>query len=125
MTLRAHLPQLRRVARRHPLPIAVLVLALVLTLFFAVRLTISAIYWQGHRDQVIAPWMTVGYIGRSYQLDPRSIDATAGLPHPPRHGHPWTMEQIADMRGVPVDQVIAEVRDAIARLRAERGAERK
>ena len=37
------------------------------------------------RDEAeIAPWMTVGYIGRSWGLDPVEIDTRAGLPLPVR-----------------------------------------
>ena len=61
--------------------------------------------------------MTVGYIGRSWDLSPREIDRIAGLP-PPEHGHPFTLAEIARQRGVSVEQVIAEVETALAELRA-------
>jgi hypothetical protein len=103
-------------ARRHPKLFAAFVLALVLALFFAGRIVVRAVYWSQHREEAVAPWMTVGYVGRSWRLDPRAIDAEAGLPLP--EGRPLTLEQIAASRGVPVAQVIAEVEAAIATLRA-------
>lgn len=103
-------------ARRHPKLFAAFVLALVLALFFAGRIVVRAVYWSQHREEAVAPWMTVGYVGRSWRLDPRAIDAEAGLPPP--EGRPLTLEQIAADRGVPVAQVIVEVEAAIATLRA-------
>jgi hypothetical protein len=57
-------------------------------------------------------------IGRSWGLDPREIDALAGLPLHER-GHPLTLAEIAEMRGVAVEDLIAEVEAAIATLRTE------
>jgi hypothetical protein len=61
--------------------------------------------------------MTVGCIGRSWNLSPRAIDAVAGLP-PPVEGRPFTLAEIARDRGVPVEAAIAEVEAALAELRA-------
>lgn len=102
--------------RRHPLVLGVLVLSLCLALFFAGRFTLRAIYWSQHREAAVAGWMTVGYVGRSWGLDPREIDALAGLPLP--EGKPLTLEEIARQRGVPVAEVIAAVETAVAALRA-------
>ena len=60
--------------------------------------------------------MTVGYIGKSWHLDPRQIDALAGLPAPVA-GHPKPLVEIARDRGVPVATVIQEVEAAIAALK--------
>ncbi len=104
--------------RRHPVLTAAFALALLLTLFFAGQFIARAVYWSdpAHRNQQVQPWMTVGYIGRSWQLDPREIDAEAGLPLP--QGHPLTLDEIARQRGVPVAEVIAEVQAALLRLKA-------
>ena len=42
-----------------------------------------------------------------------------GLPSPV--GHPLTLSEIAAERGVPVEQIIAAVEAAIAKLQAEHG----
>mgnify|MGYP006166690487 CR=1 FL=1 len=68
--------------RRHPWLTSALVLAVVLTLFFAGRFVIGAVYWAQHQQEPIRGWMTVGYIGKSWNLDPREIDAVAGFPLP-------------------------------------------
>lgn len=109
-----------RVFRRHPLAVSVLVLALLLALFFAGRFTLRAIHFAQHREEPVAGWMTVGYVGRSWGFDPREIDRIAGLPLP--EGRPSTLEEIAKARGVPVSQVVAEVEAALAVLQAERAA---
>lgn len=106
-----------RLFGRHPYVMSILALSLCLALFFAGRFTLRAIYWEAHRQEPVAGWMTVGYLGRSWGLDPREIDARAGLPFP--EGRPLTLDQIAAARGVPVSQVIAEVEAAITALMAE------
>jgi hypothetical protein len=103
--------------RRHPVLTSALALALVLTLFFAIRLVVGAVYWQAHQDEPIRSWMTVGYIGHSWDLDPRMIDQRAGLPMP--EGHPLTLSEIAAQRGVPVAEVIATVEAVVQEMRAE------
>jgi hypothetical protein len=110
-----------RLFRLHPVLMAVLALSVCLALFFAGRFTVRAFYWEGHREEAVAGWMTVGYVGRSWGIDPREIDARAGLPLP--DGHPLTLEEIARDRGVPVAEVVAQVEAAVAALRAERAAQ--
>ena len=107
------------VFRRHPVLVTVLVASLLLALFFAGRFALRAVYFAQHREEPVAGWMTVGYVGRSWGLDPREIDARAGLPLP-ENGRPFTLEEIARDRGVPVAEVVAEVEAALAALRAER-----
>lgn len=111
--------RLLRLWRRHPVLLGAFVLALGLSVFFAGRLVLRTIYWAQHGEMAVQGWMTVGYVGRSWGLDPREIDAIAGLPVPER-GQPLTLDQIARDRGVPVAEVIAAVEAAIATLRAAR-----
>ena len=107
---------MRALLRRHPWLTSALVLAVALTLFFAVRFAVGVVYWAQHRQDPISGWMTVGYIGRSWQLDPREIDAVAGFPLP--QGHPLTLEEIARQRAVPVAEIIAQAEAAVAKLQA-------
>lgn len=110
---------LKHLWREHPRLFSAFLLAAALTLFFALRMTVSAIYWSdpAHRNETVRPWMTVGYIARSWNLDPHEIDTLAGLPIP-EHGRPQPLSSIAGDRGVPVADIIAEVEAAIATLRA-------
>lgn len=109
--------------RRHPVLSAAFALALAATLFFAGLFVNRVIYWSdpAHRDQRPEPWMTVGYIGHSWHLSAPEIDAEAGLDRP--KGQPMTLQDIANQRGVPVAQVIAEVEAALLRLKARKGPE--
>jgi hypothetical protein len=104
--------------RKHPYLVAAFALALALTLFFAGRFVVQVAYWSdpAHRNQTVQGWMTVGYVGRSWGLDPREIDDIAGLPRP--EGHPKPLVEIAAERGVPVTDLIAEVEAAIVTLKA-------
>jgi hypothetical protein len=108
---------MRSALRRHPVLLSAFALALVLTLFFAGRFVWAAIYWSQHREMPVQGWMTVGYVGHSWGLDPRALDGAAGTPVPAK-GHPLTLDEIARARGVPVAQVIAEVTAAVQALKA-------
>jgi sugar phosphate isomerase/epimerase len=96
--------------------------ACALTLFFAGSFAYATIYWATHQNEPVRPWMTVGYVARSWGLDGREIDALANLPLPEVKGHPQTLKEIAADRGVPVSEVIAEVEAALATLQARKGA---
>jgi hypothetical protein len=105
--------------RRHPKLVSAFALALALTLFFALRFLTDFIYWSQHHEEPIRPWMTIGYVGKSWDLNPRIIDETAGLPLPV-DGRPFTIQEIADERGVPPADIIKKVEEAIAKLKAEK-----
>ena len=105
--------------RARPVLTSAFLLACMVTLFFAGATVWRAAYWANHREEPVSAWMTVGYVGRSWGLDPRRIDALAGLPQPAERGHPMTLAEIAKERGVPVEAIIAEVEAAITTLRTE------
>lgn len=70
--------------RDHPFAATGFVLAVCLTLFFLGRMVTSALYWHNpaHHNETVKSWMTVSYIARSWQVDPRQIDRMAGFPGP-------------------------------------------
>jgi hypothetical protein len=104
--------------RARPILTSAFLLACGFTLFFAGFTVFRAVYWANHREEPVSAWMTVGYVGRSWGLDPRELDAVAGLPVPVERGHPLTLAEIARDRGVPVQEIITEVEAAITTLRA-------
>jgi hypothetical protein len=106
-----------KIFRRHPLLSGTFLLALALTLFFGISALSRAIYWAQHQRDPVAPWMTVGYVARSWGLHPKEIDERANLPHPP--GHPMTLREIASERGVPVQDIITLVEKTVDDLLAE------
>lgn len=109
------------VARRHPFLLAAVALAMVAALWLLVEVASGLLGWHGRGPEPLAPWMTVGYVGRAHGLDPRLIDATAGFPTPAEAGHALTLAEIAERQGVPVEEVMAEANRALAELRPERG----
>ncbi|MCX7288061.1 MAG: hypothetical protein NTW20_11035 [Rhodobacterales bacterium] len=115
--------RLRDAWQTRPWLTAAFVLACLVTTGFAVRFTVQAVYWATHQDTPVQPWMTVGYIARSWGLDGRDIDARAGLPLPEVKGRPQPLSEIARDRGVPVEDIIARVEAAIRDLRADEGTD--
>lgn len=113
---------MKQMFRDHPFAAAGFVLATVVTLFFTVRFVVSVVYWSdsAHHHETVKAWMTIGYVGKSWGLDPRQIDAAAGFAVPTGHG-PQTIREIAEARGQTVDQVIAAVNAAVASLRPPGG----
>ena len=117
---------MRKLWSQHPFALTGFLLAAAVALFFAGHLVVRTIYWMDpdHRNMVPQPWMTVGFIGKSWGLDPRLIDEKAGLPSPGEgRGGPRTLQDIARERGVPVAQVIVEVEAVILTLKAAEPAE--
>lgn len=110
--------------RNHPIAVSGFVLAAAVTLFFLFRMVSSALYWSdpAHQNESVKAWMTVGYIAKSWDLDPRKIDALAGLPTPEEHG-PWTIREIAEARGVAVQVVIDQVNASITALQTQKASE--
>src|SRR3989338_4750661 len=101
--------------RQRPYLVSAFLLACAVTLFFGARFVTKAVYWAdpAHHNQAVQGWMTVGYIGKSWNIDPRRLDELAKLP----------LVEIARDRGVSVETVIAEVEAALAILQSEKPQE--
>ncbi|MFO7921581.1 MAG: hypothetical protein R6U99_12390 [Nioella sp.] len=110
---------LTRIWRAAPLATVILGLAIVVSLFFAVRLVAFWIYWAdpAHQDQAIAGWMTPGYVAYSWDV-PREVTFEA-LDLPARPGEPVTLADLAAERGMSVADLAAELRAAITAHRGE------
>ena len=63
--------------------------------------------------------MTVGYIAKSWHLDPVKIDDLTDFPKPKEGGHPVTMTEIARTRDIPLAEAIAQAQTAVAELIAQ------
>lgn len=111
---------MKNIWKSHRILVILLLLATLLTGFFGTRLVLRGLYWSdpAHHEQRIEGWMTVGYIGRSWHVDPRAIERLAGLPPPV--GKPMPLMEIAEARGVALAQIIAEVETAVATLAAQK-----
>ncbi|WP_319823527.1 hypothetical protein [Thalassovita sp.] len=82
-------------------------LALVIALVFAAKLAMQVAHWNDARTVQPEPWMTPGYVARSWRHPPEDILAALGLPEPPRRR--VTLSEIADLQGRPVEAVIADL----------------
>ena len=107
---------MRRLWRDHPRLVLAFALALALSAFFAGRIVVSAVYWSSHRQETLSPWMTLGYVGRSWGVDPRALNGAAGLNLP--EGSRLTLAEIAQARGVAVADLIDTLDQAIATMTA-------
>lgn len=115
------LSTIARLWRRHRLLTVAFAVAIAFTAFFAVRTTVSFVFWANHRDEPIAPWMTVRYISNSYSLPPFVIAEAAGLTPGERDRRP--IGEIVHDNGEAFDAVKARIEQAILDERAaiERG----
>ena len=78
---------------------------------FAMKLILFTMYWMdpNHRLQPPEPWMTPGYIARSYDLNPQRIAEFLQLSD--ERDQPMTIEQIANQQGRDVDALLSELQD--------------
>ncbi len=105
---------LARLWRRHPLALTAFVAAAALALFFLGRTVFFIAYWSdpAQRDRAIEGWMTPGYVARSWHVPREVVGAALGLE--PGSGQRQTLDQIARARGIPVEQLVAELTAAVA-----------
>ena len=98
--------------RKHPYLGSAFLLALVATVYFAIRLALFAVYWSdpAHRDMTIQGWMTPGYVAHSWDM-PREIvrDAIGPLPDQNRP----TLDEMAAEQGIPLEDLVAKIQAAI------------
>lgn len=92
--------------------------ALALTLFFAVRLTVSTIVWldPDRYEQPIASWMTPRYVSRSWDVGP-DVVADALRLELDRAGQRMTLEEIAAAQGRSLDELILELESVLVNAR--------
>ncbi len=113
---------LRRLWRDHRALLLAFLLALAVTLFFIGRLAVSALYWASpaNHDVAIKPWMTPGYIARSYRVKPDVV--FTAIPYQPVPGKPRSIAEIAAETGTTPAEVTAAIARAIAAERARTAA---
>jgi hypothetical protein len=92
-------------------------LALLVTLFFAVRLVVHAVYWSQHRDAELADWMTIGYVAQSYDIERDNLARAVGLE--PGSGRRLTIAEIARRTSRSVDEIETALLSAIQAERAK------
>jgi hypothetical protein len=109
---------LARLWREHRLVLLAFAAALAVTLFFAVRTAVFWVYWSdpARRDLALQGWMTPGYVAQSWQVDRAMVAGVLELG--PGEARGRTLQEIADVRGVPLAELEAELMAAIAEARA-------
>jgi hypothetical protein len=90
--------------------------ALIATGLFAVRAVRRAAYWHYHRDETIRPWMNVRYVSRSYGVPPHVLYKAIKVEPVPRDRRP--LRELAQAQNRPVNDLIAELQEAIKEWRA-------
>ncbi|MBL4645983.1 MAG: hypothetical protein COA52_17230 [Hyphomicrobiales bacterium] len=96
----------------------VFVLAIIIAVFFAGRLVVSLVYWNDarHIEQPLEPWMTIGYVARSYRVDRESLADT--VPFAVQRGKRETLQNLSDAQKISLSELYAQIDVAIAQLRA-------
>ena len=92
---------------RRWLILAAFVLAVSFAALFAVRTVRHALYWTHHRDEAIRPWMSVGYVARSYHVPPPVLYRAINLDAVTRDRRP--LREIALQQNRPVETVITDL----------------
>ncbi|HLO01157.1 MAG TPA: hypothetical protein VK208_22055 [Pyrinomonadaceae bacterium] len=102
---------------RQWLVVIAFVLVLSFTGLFVLRTVRRAIYWHYHQDEVIRPWMSLGYVAHSYSVPPWVLHRAVGLPIKPGRPDRRPIRQIAREQNRSVDEVIADLQQAIVHSR--------
>lgn len=90
-----------------------------LAVFFAVGAIRHARDFEVAKEQPLAPWMTPRYVANSWDVPRGTMMDILGL-QPPGPGR-RTLAEIAEGKGVTVEEYIAEIEAGIAAYRAGRG----
>ncbi|SMC43108.1 hypothetical protein [Primorskyibacter flagellatus] len=93
-------------------------LSLVAALFFGVRVGLDMVYWNDpkHHEQQLEPWMTVGYVARSWVLDPRKLHEALALG--PGRDRKTSLGHLARQQDIDFETYALRVMDVIARQKA-------
>lgn len=104
---------LRRAWKEHRWLTLAFGLALIATLLIAIRMGAMWAYWSKHREVIIQPWMTIGYVARSYGVHRNSVFEALRQPYGLERGNPETIAQIAERTGKSEQEVIFAIALAV------------
>lgn len=91
-------------------------LVVAITSLFVVRTVRRVNYWRVHHDEPIRPWMSLPYVAHSYRIPPHILYEALDITPVPRDRRP--ISQIAKDLNRPVDEVVIDLQNTIARERA-------
>lgn len=103
---------MRHQIKRHPILAMGFTLALVFTVFFALRLVMMALFWPPNPGAPIEGWMTVAYVAQANAI-PREVVAEAIGIAPSTHPR-RSLTRIAQERGESLEEIITRLNVAIA-----------
>nr|WP_306266073.1 hypothetical protein [Pararhizobium sp. IMCC3301] len=104
--------RMRHVVRTAPRLSVAFLIVTGLVVFLAIRLVVSTLYWEQHRNEPIQPWMTLNYVSRSHSV-PKDYLADA-LDLPPDLRKRVSLAEVAARRGQSVGILTAEMSAIIA-----------
>lgn len=84
-------------------------ICLALTVLIALRMALFWGYWHGHKEVTIRPWMTIGYIARSYDIPKNTIFVFFLSKYGLERGNPETIEQIANRMDLPEQEIMDDI----------------
>jgi len=100
--------------RKRLLLLSGFIIALLITLFFGVRMVRRILYRPTYEP--IRVWMSVGYVAHAYGVPPHVLEQALGLPPgPPPDRRP--ISEIAKAQNRSTDQVIEILQQAIAQAK--------
>ena len=104
--------------KQHALLSLAFAAALLFTLMFLVRFTVSTLAWSDpdQLEQPIAGWMTPRYVSRSWQVPPEVVSSALGL-EMDGTGRRLTLEEISIAQGRDLDALVVELEAAILAAR--------
>jgi hypothetical protein len=111
---------IRTLWRTNRLLVIAFAIALSLTIVFGVRTAAFLVYWSSHQNVPVAGWMPPGYVAKSYRVDIEIVREALALDPEARDRRP--IARIAADRGVPVEELIRDVNDALEAARTDEAA---
>jgi len=98
--------------QRHRFLFLAFITALVVTLFFAVRLLVFTVYWADpdHHDQPLEGWMTPRYVAHSYDLSPGVVRDLLELEA--TDGERRTLAEIVKTSDLTIEEIQQRVNEA-------------
>ena len=88
-------------------------LCLAASVFYGVRLALDIMYWNDprHHEQQLEPWMTVGYVARSWKLDIRNLRDSLALA--PGSAKATSLGNLARKKGMDFESYAEDVMGVI------------
>lgn len=113
--------KLKRAYAAAPIATIIFAISLVLALGFSGRLIVDTFDGPPPKDTQIEEWMTPKYISRTWKVPPEIMREFLEIEKSDR---PDNLQQIADARGIALEDLIVELKDDIDRFIEDRKSKR-